>query len=119
MRQRLKDHGFRPRVIGELIQETRPAAVANDPENFLEELTTALEAQDDVDPEMPLQLWSKTKLLSSLHFFQVMSCLKNMCFSSRGFSVLQRVTSSFRVIRALKARCGRDRGRMGRGGSLE
>ena len=52
----MKHFGYRPRLIGSLIEETRPAAVANDLHNFLEELTTALEAEDDVGSEtMPVR----------------------------------------------------------------
>ena len=47
----MKDFGYRPRLIGSLIEETRPAAVASDPHNFVEERTTAKEAEDDLDSE--------------------------------------------------------------------
>jgi len=46
VRRQLKQEGFDAKRIAELIVQTRPAALAQDPENFLEELETALDAMD-------------------------------------------------------------------------
>ena len=43
----MKEQGFSPQQAAELIVQTRPAHLARDPDNFIEELTTAMEA--DVD----------------------------------------------------------------------
>ena len=43
----MKEEGFSPRQAAELIVQTRPAHLAQNPDNFMEELTTAMEA--DVD----------------------------------------------------------------------
>ena len=51
VRQRLKALGFRPRKIGELIAESRPAALARNPDNAVEEMITAWEAGEDEDTE--------------------------------------------------------------------
>ena len=51
VRQRLRALGFPPRKIGELIAESRPAVLARNPDNDMEEMITDLEAREDEETE--------------------------------------------------------------------